>query len=94
MRAIAHRPDAVIVDLGLPSIEDGCALLRQIRQLPGGDAILILVVTGHGREADRRRALEAGGDLFFVKPPNLDKVREDLQIIGAHRERAIRAGQR
>ena len=85
-----RHPDAILVDLGLPWIEQGLGLVRQVRELPGGEEFLILAVTGHGRAEDRRRAIGAGCDFFFVKPPDLDEVHEALLTVDAHREWARR----
>jgi DNA-binding response OmpR family regulator len=89
--ASARLPDAVILDFGLPTFDDGDALLRSLRKLPGGDEVLVLAVTGHGAAIDRRRAIAAGCDFFFVKPADLDQIREALSTIDAHREWAIHA---
>jgi CheY-like chemotaxis protein/anti-sigma regulatory factor (Ser/Thr protein kinase) len=61
------RPEIVLVDLGLPGI-DGYAVARAVRSAPGGDAILLVAITGYGRESDRRRATEAGFDAHLTKP--------------------------
>lgn len=61
------RPEIVLVDLGLPGI-DGYVVARAVRSAPGGDAILLVAITGYGRESDRRRATEAGFDAHLTKP--------------------------
>ena len=61
------RPEIVLVDLGLPGI-DGYAVARAVRSAPGGDAILLVAITGYGRGSDRRRATEAGFDAHLTKP--------------------------
>ncbi len=70
-------PDVVLLDLGLPEL-DGCEVARRLRQLPGLEAALLVAVTGHGREADRRRAREAGIDLYLLKPADPDELRRVL----------------
>ena len=92
--ATAKMPHAVILDLGMPSVDEGCALVEQIRRLPDGDAVLIMTVTGHARSLDRRRAIAAGCDFFFLKPAEPLELREALSTIPAHREWAIRARRR
>lgn len=87
-------PDALFADLGLPRLADGIAMIRAARRLPGGQSTLILGVTGHGRDIDRRVAMEAGCDYFFVKPPDLDLVRDALRTIGSHRKRETNARRR
>jgi len=61
------RPEIVLVDLGLPGV-DGYAVARSIRSAPGGEAILLVAITGYGRASDRRQATEAGFDAHLTKP--------------------------
>ena len=61
------RPDIVLVDLGLPDV-DGHAIARAARRAPGGDAIVMVAVTGYGTASDRRRSEDAGFDAHVTKP--------------------------
>ena len=61
------HPDVVLLDLGLPRL-DGFEVARQLRADPGLRGVLIIAVTGSGREEDRTRALEIGVDHYLVKP--------------------------
>src|ERR1044071_9620550 len=92
--ATARTPHAVVLDLGMPTVDAGCALVQQMRRLPDGDTTLILAVTGHTKDLDRRRAIAAGCDFFFLKPAEPNQLREELATIQAHRERGIRARRR
>jgi CheY-like chemotaxis protein len=83
--AQAKLPDAIILDMGLPTFADGCAFVTQLRALPGADAMLIIANTGYGRETDRRKAIGAGCDFFFVKPADLDQVHGALGAIDLRR---------
>ncbi|HEU4370789.1 MAG TPA: ATP-binding protein [Methylomirabilota bacterium] len=60
-------PEVVLIDLGLPGI-DGYEVARAVRSAPGGDALLLVAITGYGRASDRRRAQEAGFDAHLTKP--------------------------
>src|SRR5262249_25356027 len=63
----AFGPDLVLLDLALPRLS-GLETVRRLRQRPEGAGVPVLVLSGHGRDEDRRRAHEAGGDLFLLKP--------------------------
>jgi len=75
------RPGIVLVDLGLPGI-DGYAVARAVRSAPGGDAILLVAVTGYGASGDRRRAEDAGFDAHVTKPVNPQELAEILLLKG------------
>ena len=65
--ALHHRPDVVLIDLGLPLL-DGYALARALRESPLGKSVTLIAVTGYGQLDDRRRSNEAGFDAHLVKP--------------------------
>jgi len=75
------RPEIVLVDLGLPGI-DGYAVARAVRAAPGGDAILLVAVTGYGSVSDRRRAEEAGFDAHLTKPVSPRELADILLLKG------------
>lgn len=61
------RPDVLLVDLGLPGL-DGFAVAEAVRSSPGGDAVLLVAITGYGGLHDRRRATGVGFDAYLTKP--------------------------
>jgi PAS domain S-box-containing protein len=80
------RPDAVVLDIGLPKL-DGYEAARRIRaEAWGADAVLV-ALTGFGREADRRQAQEAGFDGHLVKPVDPRELLRTLATLCADRVR-------
>src|SRR5262245_3607771 len=71
------RPDVVLLDLGLPGV-DGYEVARRLRQRRGGDRALLVVISGYAQEACRRRAYDAGADLFLVKPADPQQLADLL----------------
>jgi PAS domain S-box-containing protein len=61
------RPDAVVLDIGLPKL-DGYEVARRIRAEAWGATVVLVALTGFGQEADRRMARAAGFDSHLVKP--------------------------
>jgi signal transduction histidine kinase len=61
------RPDAVLLDIGLPDI-DGCEVARRLRTESTFDHVPLIAISGFSAEADRKRATLAGFDRYFVKP--------------------------
>jgi len=66
---VAHEchPQIILMDIGLPGLS-GYDTAREMRSRPWGKAVTLIAVTGWVREADRRRALEAGFDEHLTKP--------------------------
>lgn len=60
----SHRPDLVIVDLGLPDL-DGRSVIREIRKF---SPVPILVLSARTLEHDKVAALDAGADDYVAKP--------------------------
>jgi PAS domain S-box-containing protein len=63
----AFRPDAVLLDLGMPRM-DGFEAARQLRAGPRGNGILVIALSGWGHERERQQTHAAGFDAHFVKP--------------------------
>ncbi|GFO59900.1 two-component system response regulator [Geomonas silvestris] len=63
------EPDLVILDVFLPHL-DGFAICQEIRALPGGHNIPILMTTGLDDVASIQRAYKAGATDFITKPFN------------------------
>jgi signal transduction histidine kinase len=75
--ARAFRPDMVLMDIGMPSI-DGYAVCRafredaELRQLP------IVAQTGWGQEADKAATARAGFDYHLVKPVGYGELQQAI----------------
>jgi two-component system KDP operon response regulator KdpE len=63
-KAADHKPDAVILDLGLPGI-DGVEVIRGLR---GWTKIPIIVLSVREEEREKIAALDAGADDYVTKP--------------------------
>jgi len=62
-----HRPDVVLLDIGLPLL-NGHDVCRRLRQQSWGKELLLVALTGWGHDQDRRKSREAGFDAHLVKP--------------------------
>ena len=71
--AEAYRPQAVVLDIGLPTMS-GLEVARHIRAQRWGREVLLIALSGWGQEEDRRRSRDAGFDHHFVKPVDIDAL--------------------
>ncbi len=74
------RPDAVLLDIGLPGLT-GLEVAKRIRELPEFKHIVLVAMTGYGQEADRQRSQEAGFDHHLVKPADFGDVEKILETV-------------
>ncbi|MDB5886887.1 MAG: domain S-box protein [Polaromonas sp.] len=74
---MAHPPDVVLLDIGLPQL-DGYEVARRIRQQYPLQHIRLVALTGYGQGSDRQRSLEAGFDHHLVKPANFAEIEKIL----------------
>jgi len=71
------HPDVVLLDIDMPDM-DGYTVAQNLRGEPSFDSTLIVAITGHSSEADIQRARKAGFDKHFVKPVEIDALRDCL----------------
>jgi PAS domain S-box-containing protein len=72
-----ERPDAVVLDLGLPGI-DGFEVARRLRADPAFAKVLLVALSGYGQASDRVLSEAAGIDVHFVKPVDFEALHEVL----------------
>jgi PAS domain S-box-containing protein len=72
-----HRPEVVLLDIGLPKL-NGHEVCRRVREQPWGQNITIIALTGWGQDSDRRKSHEAGFNGHLVKPVDYDELLELL----------------
>ena len=76
--ARAHRPDTIILDIGMPKV-DGYALARILRDDPLFATTRLIAHTGYGSDPDRQKTRAAGFDFHLVKPANFDELERSLR---------------
>jgi PAS domain S-box-containing protein len=79
--ALRERPDAVLMDIGLPFV-DGYQACRAMRS-EGLTDLLIVAVTGYGQESDKQKAAEAGFDQHMTKPLEAQAIMQLLASLPA-----------
>ncbi len=84
------RPDVILLDIGLPTL-DGHEACRRIRAQAGGESVVLIALTGWGQDDDRRRSHDAGFDHHMVKPVDPRALMELLARLGVGDEAGARA---
>jgi len=64
VEARGHKPDLLLVDLGLPD-DDGIKLIKRVREW---SSVPIIVLSARTMEAQKIAALDAGADDYVTKP--------------------------
>ena len=62
-----RRPDVVLLDIGLPKL-DGFEVARRLRSDDRNRDLLLIALTGYGKDDDRNRGRDAGFNHHLVKP--------------------------
>jgi two-component system, OmpR family, response regulator CpxR len=70
------EPDVMILDLKMPGI-DGIEVLRRVKQTR--PEIEVIILTGHGSQADRKTCLGLGAFAYLQKPVDIDLLTETLK---------------
>lgn len=70
------EPEVMILDLKMPGI-DGIEVLRRVKETR--PEIEVIILTGHGSEADRAVCMELGAFAYLQKPVNIDVLSETLK---------------
>jgi DNA-binding response OmpR family regulator len=70
---IEDPPEVMLLDLELPKL-DGFEVASATRDVKWVRRPLIVAVTAHGEDDYRRRAAEAGFDLYMLKPVDVDAL--------------------
>ena len=78
------RPDVILLDIGLPSL-NGYEVCRRIRAQDWGKRMVLVALTGWGQDDDRKKSSEAGFNAHVVKPVEFDdlvKLLSELLAVG------------
>ena len=70
--ALAHKPDVVLLDIGLPDL-NGYEVAKRIQRAPGATTPILIALTGYG-ELDA--AHDARFDTHVLKPVDCDALKK------------------
>jgi DNA-binding NtrC family response regulator len=70
------EPEVMILDLRMPGI-DGIEVLRRVKQT--NPRIEVIILTGHGSEADKATCMDLGAFAYLQKPVDIDLLSETIR---------------
>ena len=71
-----EEPEVMILDLKMPGI-DGIEVLKRVKK--NNPEIEVIILTGHGSEADREVCMKLGAYAYLQKPVDIDVLSETLK---------------
>ncbi len=78
--ALAWRPDAALLDIGLPGLS-GYGVAQRIRLDATLEGMVLIALTGYSQESDRQASRDAGFDHHLAKPANFDVLENLLRAV-------------
>jgi two-component system KDP operon response regulator KdpE len=75
--AATHKPDLVVLDLGLPDL-DGIEVIRKLRTWT---PVPIVILSGRMDSAGKVNALDAGADDYVTKPFNVEELLARIRAV-------------
>ena len=73
----SHRPDLVLLDLGLPDM-DGLDVLKELSGLP--QEVPVIIISARDRESEKVKALDMGADDYVVKPFGVPELLARIRV--------------
>ena len=80
--AETYQPQVVLLDIGLPGM-DGYSVAGQLRSRPEFRDVLLIAMTGYGRDEDQQRSLSVGFNRHLVKPIDFAELQALLDAVGS-----------
>ncbi len=87
--ASSHKPDIILLDLGLPDL-DGLVVLRRLREWTSAP---IIILTARGEDKEKVQGLDAGADDYLAKPFDVEELMARVRVSLRHLARLMRGGE-
>ena len=71
-----EEPEVMVLDLKMPGI-DGLEVLRKVKT--SRPEIEVIILTGHGHEADRKLCMQLGAFAYLQKPLDINELSETIE---------------
>ena len=84
------KPDVAFIDVSMPGM-NGFDVATQIRRRTWGHAMILIALTGWGRDEDHELCRDAGFDHVALKPVDLDYLQVMLERVSTYTPHAVPA---
>jgi CheY-like chemotaxis protein len=81
----ANSPQAMIIDILLPGKKSGTEVLSALRELPDGNKVPAIAVTGFAQGNDREKFISMGFDSYIAKPINTASFVDEIKQVIANK---------
>ena len=81
----SFRPEIVLLDIGLPSL-NGYEVARRIRQQEHSVDVFLVALTGRDQDEDLQNAKEAGFDRHITKPADVEVLKQLIEEANVRRQ--------
>lgn len=88
--ALAHLPDAILLDIHLPGALNGFDVCRRLRQSPAMATVPIVVISALTDDASKRVALESGASAYYTKPFSPTALLKEIESIPGRQSARIK----
>lgn len=86
LKAVEEPTDVIVLDLRMPGM-DGFEVLRSVKK--SNPQVQVIILTGHGGEAEEQTAYRMGAYNFLKKPMDIDELLNSIRM--AYRDKVENA---
>jgi DNA-binding response OmpR family regulator len=88
--ALAHAPDAILLDLMLGGSLDGFEVCRKLREAETTRHVPIIVISALTDDASKQRATDAGASAYYTKPFSPTALLKEIESLPARESAKMR----
>lgn len=86
LKAVGEPTDVIVLDLRMPGM-DGFEVLRSVKK--SNPQVQVIILTGHGGDAEEQTAYRMGAYNFLKKPMDIDELLNSIRM--AYRDKVENA---